>query len=178
MTFRERFQREGQIQAGIDHTHIVTVYDSGDSEHGFFIAMRLIRGPNLKDMIVSRELDPGRTLRIVTRWPGALDTAHAAGLIHRDVKPQNILVGKLDQAFLADFGLTKATGEKSLTEDGAVRRDLRLRVAGADQGRAGDREERRVRARRRALRVPHRSRPVPEGLRGGGPVRAHGRRSA
>ncbi len=118
ITFRERFQREGQIQAGIDHDHIVTVYDSGDSDHGFFIAMRLIRGPNLKDMIVSRELDPGRTLRILSPIASALDTAHAAGLIHRDVKPQNVLVGGRDQAFLADFGLTKGTGEKSLTKTG------------------------------------------------------------
>ena len=116
--FRERFVREGQIQAGMEHAHIVTVYEAGTSEHGFFIAMRLIRGPNLKDMIVSRELDPGRTLRILTPIAEALDVAHAAGLIHRDIKPQNILVGSMDQAFLADFGLTKATGEKSLTRTG------------------------------------------------------------
>ena len=80
--------------------------------------MRLIRGPNLKDMIVSRELDPGRTLRILSPIGDALDTAHRAGLIHRDVKPQNILVGGRDQAFLADFGLTKGTGEQSLTRTG------------------------------------------------------------
>ena len=116
--FRERFVREGQIQAGMEHAHIVTVYEAGTSEHGFFIAMRLIRGPNLKDMIVSRELDPGRTLRILTPISEALDVAHAAGLIHRDIKPQNILVGSMDQAFLADFGLTKASGEKSLTKTG------------------------------------------------------------
>ena len=116
--FRERFVREGQIQAGMEHAHIVTVYEAGTSEHGFFIAMRLIRGPNLKDMIVSRELDPGRTLRILTPIAEALDVAHAAGLIHRDIKPQNILVGSMDQAFLADFGLTKASGEKSLTRTG------------------------------------------------------------
>ena len=116
--FRERFVREGQIQAGIEHSHIVTVYEAGTSDHGFFIAMRLIRGPNLKDMIVSRELDPGRTLRILTPIADALDVAHDAGLIHRDIKPQNILVGGRDQAFLADFGLTKASGEKSLTKTG------------------------------------------------------------
>ena len=116
--FRERFVREGRIQAGIEHSHIVTVHEAGTSEHGFFIAMRLIRGPNLKDMIVSRELDPGRTLRILTPIADALDIAHEAGLIHRDIKPQNILVGGRDQAFLADFGLTKASGEKSLTKTG------------------------------------------------------------
>ena len=118
VSFRERFRREGQIQAGIDHEHIVTVYEAGESEHGFFIAMRLIRGPNLKDLIVARQLDPGRTLRVLSPIADALDSAHEAGLIHRDIKPQNILVGGRDQAFLADFGLTKATGEQSLTRTG------------------------------------------------------------
>lgn len=118
VVFQERFRREGQIQAGIDHAHIVTVYEAGETEHGFFIAMRLIRGPNLKDLIVSRVLDPGRTLRILSPIAQALDAAHEAELIHRDIKPQNILVGGRDQAFLADFGLTKASGEKSLTRTG------------------------------------------------------------
>ena len=118
VVFRERFRREGQLQAGIDHPHIVTVYEAGDSDQGVFIAMRLIRGPNLKDMIVSRELDPGRTIRILTPIGEALDAAHEAGLIHRDIKPQNILVAGRDHAFLADFGLTKAAGEKSLTRTG------------------------------------------------------------
>jgi hypothetical protein len=116
--FRERFRREGQLQANIDHPHIVTVYEAGDSDEGVFIAMRLIRGPNLKDMIVSRELDPGRTIRILTPIAEALDAAHEAGLIHRDIKPQNILVAGRDHAFLADFGLTKGVGEKSLTKTG------------------------------------------------------------
>jgi hypothetical protein len=116
--FQQRFRREGQIQGGIDHPHIITVYDSGQTEHGFFIAMRLVRGPNLKDMILARQLDAGRTMRILTPVAEALDTAHAAGLIHRDIKPQNILVGGRDHAFLADFGLTKATGERSLTRTG------------------------------------------------------------
>jgi hypothetical protein len=118
LLFRERFRREGQLQANIDHPHIVTVYEAGDSDEGVFIAMRLIRGPNLKDMIVSRELDPGRTIRILTPIAEALDTAHEAGLIHRDIKPQNILVAGRDHAFLADFGLTKGAGEKSLTKTG------------------------------------------------------------
>ncbi|MFL5868716.1 MAG: protein kinase domain-containing protein [Thermoleophilaceae bacterium] len=117
-SFITRFQREGKIQAGIDHPHIVTVYDSGQSDRGFFIAMRLVRGPNLKDLIVARELDAGRTLRIVTPVAEALDAAHHAGLIHRDIKPQNILVGGRDQAYLADFGLTKASGDKGLTKTG------------------------------------------------------------
>jgi hypothetical protein len=116
--FRERFRREGLLQAGIEHPNIVTVYEAGETEHGLFMAMRLVRGPNLKDMIVSRELDAGRTLRILRPIADALDTAHESGLIHRDIKPQNILVGGRDHAYLADFGLTKVSGEKGLTKTG------------------------------------------------------------
>jgi hypothetical protein len=116
--FRERFRREGLLQAAIDHPHIVTVYEAGETEHGLFLAMRLVRGPNLKDMVLSREIDAGRTLRILTPVADALDAAHETGLIHRDIKPQNILVGGRDHAYLADFGLTKAPGEKSLTKTG------------------------------------------------------------
>jgi predicted Ser/Thr protein kinase len=116
--FRERFRREGLLQAAIDHQHIVTVYEAGDTEHGLFLAMRLIRGPTLKDMILAGELDPERTLRILTQVAGALDNAHDVGLTHRDIKPQNILVGADDHAYLADFGLTQASDEVSLTETG------------------------------------------------------------
>jgi protein kinase-like protein len=116
--FRERFRREGLLQAQIDHPNIVTVYEAGDTEEGLFLAMRLVRGPNLKDMIISRELDAGRSLRILAPVADALDAAHGEGLIHRDIKPQNILVSGRDQPFLADFGLTKAPGEKNLTKAG------------------------------------------------------------
>ncbi len=116
--FRERFRREGLLQAQIDHPNIVTVYEAGDTDEGLFLAMRLVRGPNLKDMIIARELDAGRTLRVLSPVADALDAAHAQGLIHRDIKPQNILVSGRDHAYLADFGLTKAPGEKSLTKTG------------------------------------------------------------
>src|SRR3954451_22982822 len=116
--FRERFRREGLLQAQIDHPNIVTVYEAGDTDEGLFLAMRLVRGPNLKDMIIARELDAGRSLRILTPIADALDAAHGQGLIHRDIKPQNILISGRDHAYLADFGLTKAPGEKSLTKTG------------------------------------------------------------
>jgi hypothetical protein len=116
--FRERFRREGLIQAAIDHPNIVTVYEAGETEHGLFIAMRLVRGPTLKDMILAREVDAGRSLRILRPVADALDTAHEAGLIHRDVKPQNVLVAGRDHAYLADFGLTKSVGDTGLTRTG------------------------------------------------------------
>jgi serine/threonine protein kinase len=117
-SFRERFRREGQLQAAIDHPHIVTVYEAGESEHGLFLAMRVVRGPTLKDLILSGQLDPGRAVSLLTQVAEALDAAHEVGLIHRDVKPQNILVGAHDHAYLADFGLTKAPGGSGLTEEG------------------------------------------------------------
>ena len=116
--FRERFRREGLLQAALDHPHIVTVYEAGETEHGLFLAMRLVRGPTLKELILTDALDTDRSLAILKAVGDALDSAHEVGLIHRDVKPQNILVGARDHAYLADFGLTKGTGEGRLTETG------------------------------------------------------------
>ena len=106
-TFRARFRREGEVQAALDHPHIVPVYEAGESDEGLFLAMRFVRGSTLKDLVDAGELDPARTLRLLTPVASALDAAHAAGLIHRDVKPQNILVDQTDWPYLADFGLTR-----------------------------------------------------------------------
>jgi serine/threonine-protein kinase len=116
--FRERFKREGVIQAGIDHPHIVPVYEAGEAEGGLFLAMRVVRGPNLKELIRAGELDAARGLRILTPVADALAVAHEAGLTHRDIKPQNILVGERDHGYLADFGLTKGPDVVSLTRSG------------------------------------------------------------
>lgn len=118
--FRERFRHEARIQGAMDHPNIVTVHEAGESDYGLFIAMELIRGATLKDLIVGRELDAGRTLRILTQVAEALDNAHEAGLIHRDIKPHNILVraGGRDHAYLADFGVTKVRGGTNLTKTG------------------------------------------------------------
>jgi serine/threonine protein kinase len=106
--FRRRFQREGQLQAVLDHPHIVTVYEAGQTDDGLFLAMRLIEGPTLKRLILDADLTPGRSLRLLTQVAEALEEAHRAGLIHRDIKPQNILIGRGDHAYLADFGLIKS----------------------------------------------------------------------
>ncbi|MBV9339252.1 MAG: serine/threonine protein kinase [Solirubrobacterales bacterium] len=116
--FRARFEREGHVQAALDNDHIVTVYEAGQSDYGLFLAMRLIAGPTLKQLILDASLDPRRSVRLLTQVAHALDTAHGAGLIHRDVKPQNILIGKSDHAYLADFGLIKAPDEARLTGTG------------------------------------------------------------
>lgn len=106
-TFRARFRREGEVQAALDHPHIVPVYDTGETDDGLYLAMRYVRGSTLKDLIDEGDLDPARALRLLAPVASALDAAHAAGLIHRDVKPQNILVDQTDWPYLADFGLTR-----------------------------------------------------------------------
>jgi hypothetical protein len=116
--FRERFRREGLLQAALDHPHIVTVYEAGEAEGRLFLAMRMVEGPTLKDLIVRHQLDDRRALRLLTQVAEALDAAHAKGLIHRDVKPQNVLVGAGDHAYLADFGLTKGSDDAGMTETG------------------------------------------------------------
>jgi serine/threonine-protein kinase len=116
--FRARFEREGHVQAALDHDHIVSVYEAGQSEYGLFLAMRLIPGPTLKQLILDGSLDPRRTVRRLAQVAHALDSAHEAGLIHRDIKPQNILIGRGDHAYLADFGLIKAPDEARLTGTG------------------------------------------------------------
>jgi hypothetical protein len=117
--FRERFRREAMLQAALDHPHIVTVYEAGESDEGLFLAMRLVRGPSLKDLVLEGGLEPARAVSILAQAASALDAAHEAGLIHRDVKPQNILVDERDEhAYLADFGLIKSSAQRGLTGTG------------------------------------------------------------
>ena len=116
--FRERFRREGVLQAGIDHAHIVPVYEAGEVAGALFLAMRLVRGPNLKELIAHGDLEPARAIAILAQVADALDAAHRAGLTHRDIKPQNILVGEYDHGYLADFGLTKGSDVSSITRTG------------------------------------------------------------
>ena len=116
--FRARFRREGLIQARVEHPNIVTVYEAGEEDGLLYLAMRLVRGASLKELIRDDELDPARSLRILKAVGDALDSAHDAGLIHRDVKPHNILVGVRDYPYLADFGITKAVNDTGLTRTG------------------------------------------------------------
>ena len=115
-SFRKRFQREGEIQAALDHPNIITVHAAGETDEGLYIAMRLVQGPNLKELIETGRLDPPRTFALLSQVADALDAAHEAGLIHRDVKPQNVLVDSRDHAYLADFGLTKGPNHSGLTK--------------------------------------------------------------
>jgi hypothetical protein len=116
--FRERFRREGRLQATLEHPNVVTVYEAGQLDEDLFLALRLVEGATLKQLLVSGELDAGRALRILAPIADALDVAHRAGLVHRDVKPQNILVRDDDHPFLADFGLTRGPDQSGVTRTG------------------------------------------------------------
>jgi serine/threonine-protein kinase len=115
--FRDRFRREAMLQAALEHPSIVPVYEAGESDDGLFIAMKLVRGTDLK-RLAEAGLEPERALAILAQAASALDAAHSSGLVHRDVKPQNILVDEDDRAYLADFGLTKGAGDRGVTLTG------------------------------------------------------------
>lgn len=109
-TLFERFQREAQAVAALEHDHIITIYQYGEQGDYYFLAMKLIQGGDLAEVMNGLQaqgklMDPARMLRILGPVAGALDHAHAAGIIHRDVKPSNILLDRNDKAILTDFGL-------------------------------------------------------------------------
>jgi serine/threonine-protein kinase len=107
-TFRKRFQNEAIVAAAIDHPNVVPVYEAGEADGRLFLAMRLVEGQDLATLI-AREgaLAPTRTVAIVSQLAGALDAAHARGLIHRDVKPANVLVEAGGHVYLTDFGIAR-----------------------------------------------------------------------
>jgi serine/threonine protein kinase len=115
--FRQRFLRESTIAAGLRHPHVVGILDFGEADGGVYLAMRHIEGADLRELL-GRDgpLEPEVALRLVAQVGEALDEAHARGLVHRDVKPANILVDRDGAAYLGDFGLAKhASSPSSLT---------------------------------------------------------------
>lgn len=121
--FRTRFIREAKMAANLEHPSIVPVYDAGEADDVLYLAMRVIRGTDLRREITEGgPMEAERTMAIMRQVASALDTAHRAGLVHRDVKPGNILLatgGDDEHAYLTDFGLTKHVSSKSgLTKTG------------------------------------------------------------
>ena len=107
--FRARFLRESQLAATLEHPSIVTVYDAGEVDGVLYLAMRYVRGTDLAALLAQRApLSPRETFSILGQVATALDAAHTAGLVHRDVKPANVMI-EGDRCYLTDFGLTKRT---------------------------------------------------------------------
>ncbi len=118
-TFRERFKLESRAAAAIDHANVIPVYEAGEDDGLLFIAMRLVDGVDLAQLLARvRVLDAHRSVRIVEQLAGALDAAHARGLVHRDVKPANVLltVEEPEHAYLTDFGVAKSVGDTGVTQ--------------------------------------------------------------
>ena len=115
--FRERFKRESRIAASIDHPNVIPIYHAGEEDGVLFITMRYVRGTDLRGLIDKRgALEPPFAAEIVDAIGAALDAAHAHGLVHRDVKPANILIEGLPDrphVYLTDFGLTKRVASTS-----------------------------------------------------------------
>jgi serine/threonine-protein kinase len=112
--YRQRFMRESRAAAAVDEPHIIPVFEAGDASGVLFIAMRFVRGGDVRSLVRQRgSLPPGRVAEIVSQVASALDAAHARGLVHRDVKPANMLLdvgeetGRPDHVYLSDFGLSK-----------------------------------------------------------------------
>jgi serine/threonine protein kinase len=117
--FRERFVRESQIAAAIDHPNIIPIYDAGEDDGLLYIAMRFVEGPDLKEVLKRGTVGVGRTIFLIEQVASALDAAHANSLVHRDVKPGNILLEETtDHAYLTDFGVAKQTTARGLTSTG------------------------------------------------------------
>ena len=121
--FRARFRRESRLAAALDHPHVLPIYEAGEHDGVLFIAMRWVDGTDLgRELTKSASgLSVDRSVTLTAQVAGALDAAHARGLIHRDVKPANVLLvdeGSIEHAYLADFGLAKREDTGGLTETG------------------------------------------------------------
>ncbi len=119
--FRERMKREARIAGRLMEPHVVPIHDYGEIDGQMYLEMRMIEGTDL-DTVLKRygPLTPPRAVAIITQIASALDAAHAAGVMHRDVKPPNILITGDDFAYLVDFGIASATTDEKLTQLGTA----------------------------------------------------------
>ena len=106
--FRERFLAETELAASLEHPAVVPIYDAGEVDGRLYLAMRFVEGTDLQRLLTTEgRLEDARALAILAQVADALDTAHTRGLVHRDVKPSNILLDEREHPYLADFGLTR-----------------------------------------------------------------------
>jgi YVTN family beta-propeller protein len=117
--FRERFLRESRLAASLDHPNVLPIYEAGEDDGRLFIAMRFVEGTDLRRILTSgAPLEPERALALLAPVAGALDAAHGRGLVHRDVKPANILIARgrasdpPEHVYLSDFGLSTTASQR------------------------------------------------------------------
>ena len=118
--FVERFRREAQSAAGLQHQHVVSVYDRGEYDGTYYIAMELLEGRSLKRVVEEEApLDPARAIDLILQVLRAARFAHRRGIIHRDFKPHNVIVDEEDRAKVTDFGIARA-GASDMTQTGSI----------------------------------------------------------
>lgn len=117
---RYRFQREAETVARLNHPHIVPVYDFGEYKEQPFLVMRLMQGGTLTRRLADGAMPLNLALPILQQIAAALDEAHAHGVVHRDLKPDNILFDQYGAAFLTDFGIVKLAESNATFTDGGV----------------------------------------------------------
>jgi ABC-type branched-subunit amino acid transport system substrate-binding protein/DNA-binding beta-propeller fold protein YncE len=118
--FRTRFLREPRLAASLDHPNVIPIYEAGEHEGQLYLAMRYVEGTDLKTTLErDGKLTPARAIDLLAQVASALDAAHERGLVHRDVKPGNVLIDRSGHVYLTDFGITKQTGADS-TETGSL----------------------------------------------------------
>src|SRR5581483_2292541 len=121
--FQERFETESKLAASLDHPNVVPIYRAGEEQGVLFLVMRYVPGSDLRTLIKSGgPVEPERAVTIASQVASALDAAHRHGLVHRDVKPANVLLADGDHVYLTDFGLSKrlAAAEGSTEESGFI----------------------------------------------------------
>ncbi len=120
--YRARFRREARIVARLREPHVIPIHAYGEIDGRLYLDMRLVEGSDLSDVIREGTVEPARAVRIVEQVASALDAAHADGLVHRDVKPSNILVTSGDFVYLVDFGIARSVSPSAtgLTASGSV----------------------------------------------------------
>lgn len=116
--FSARFRREAHAAARLNNPHIIPIHHYGEIDERLYVDMRLIEGCDLQQVIAKSPMDPARAVRIVEQVAKALHAAHKIGLVHRDVKPSNVLLDEDDFAYLIDFGIARALDETRLTNTG------------------------------------------------------------
>src|SRR6202011_4628289 len=119
-SFQQRFRREAHAAAQLNNRHVIPIHTYGEIDGQLYVEMRLVEGRDLQTVLADGPMEPARAVRIVEQVAKALHAAHKIGLVHRDVKPSNILLDEDDFAYLIDFGIARAAEETRLTSTGST----------------------------------------------------------
>ena len=166
-----RFRAEARHAGSVSHPGIAQVYDFGETgaADSPYLVMELVDGPSLARVLAAGPLNPADTMDVLAQAAAGLQAAHAAGLVHRDIKPGNLLVGPVGQVKITDFGIAYAAWSAPITQTGALVGTPAYLAPGTGRGRPGHPGQRSVRPGRRRLPVPDRRGPVRrDAARGGG----------